>query len=330
MTQEQLKQLYIDLTGTDKDQWHTFFVDTPEEQSILVPGCSFGIEHEDGFYRGVATLPSGENIVVQDDEEVLIPEKMQRAAIISMLDSENCLSFIAQLLIGRIIESQDDCDVDISQDEVRIKRCNIELIANKEYITVLQNGEECKGVEVSRTEAALNDMCDVLLDFSMPAMAFIGQEELLDALYERYPQFEGCVQKQIDFMHDNSVSYHIKHVSPSDDERFLWIIIEQYNVTVGMNGNSLCDDIGLHVAGVSKYVDAIMEERTLLIAKYKDQDRFENNDFYEITWQSAPPDPQELEDKYARLSKGLARLTNKGKIVDIFSWNGKYSMTLKL
>lgn len=331
MTQEQLKQFYLNLIGTEQEQWHTFFADTPEEQSILVPGCSFRIEDEGGIYRGIVTLPNQETVVVQDDEIAFVPDKMQRAGIIALLDTKNSISFMAQLLVGRILESHDECDVELTDEKLYVKRCNLELEADNAYITVKQNGEICKKVEILQTEAALNEMCDLLLDFSMPAMAFIGQEELLEELKERYyPIFEGNVEKQMDFLHDNSVSYHVKYSSPSDDERFLWIIIEQYSVTVGMNGNSLCDDIGLHIDGVSKYVDAIMQEKTILITKYKDQKHFDNGDFYEITWQSAVNDPQELENKFAKMSKGLGKLTNKGKIVDIFSWNGTYSAIFKL
>ena len=259
-----------------------------------------------------------------------MPDKMQRAAIIKLLANDDILTFSASLLAGRMSEADEECEIFLDSQSLKFIRYNIELEMTSQMLTIKQSGVLCKELEISNTQASLNDLCDVLLDISLPAMAFIGQEELLDSIKEKYPNFVDYIAKEIDFLHDNSVSYHIIVPSPADAQLSLWIIIQQYDVTVGINGNSLCDDIGLHIDAVSKYVDAILEEKTVLINEYKNKKSFDNNEVRQSTWVSAPENAQALEYKYAKKSKGLQKLANKGKIVDIFSWNGTYSMTLEL
>lgn len=320
MTHDQLKDLYFSLTGEQVN----------DEQPVILPGCQFNVEQEGELFRGTVTLPDGSEIVVQDDVEFDLTEKMQRRASIELMRSGNILGFAVNLITARSLELLEDCDIDFNDDKLTYTRCNITLEADKSTFTVKQNGHECKTVEVYDSKESYNAIFDLLLDVTMPVMAFIGQEELLDSIKERYPDFEQYIIKDIDFMHDNSVSYHIRVPAPSDPERFLWIILQQYSASVGMDGNSLCDDIGLHIDAISKYVDAILDEKTLLIAKYKNEDKLNASDYYDITWSSAPESPKELEEYYAKKTGGLGKFMNKGKIVDIFSWKGTFSMTLKL
>ncbi len=320
MTHNQLVDLYFSLTGEQVD----------EEQGIVVPQCKFNVQQEGELFRGIVTLPDGSELVVQDDVEYELMEKMQRKASVELLKNGDILDFATKFLVARSLDILEDCDIKNEDDKLVYTRCNLMLEADRSCFTVKQNGHRCETVEVYDSKESYNAIFDMLMGISMPAMAFIGQEELLDNIKERYPEFEQYIQKDIDFMHDSSVSYHIRVPSPSDGERCLWIIIQQYGATVGMDGNSLCDDIGLHVDAVSKYIDAIVNEKTILIAKYKDETRLENGQYYEITWQSAPESPQDVEDHFAKKASGLGKLMNKGKIVDVFSWNGTYSMTLKL
>ena len=330
MDLEQLKDLYYSFGGSKEDEWHTFFEDTPEEQSILVPGCSFRIEKEGDIYRGIVTLPDGQNTVVQDDTAEPLPGKMQLAAIKKLLCSDGAAEFVCRLLLGRMIAVEDECSLEMDDDGISFSHCNITARLDNKALTVKQDGAEYCSVEVSDTEAALEEMAETLLEISSPAMSFIGQDELLENNKEHYPEFVPYIKKSINLAYDNAASYHIKVPAASDAERILWIIIEQYSATVGMDGNSLCDDIGLHIDAVSKYVDAICDERTLLVTKYKDEEHLDRGDYYEIMWRDAPKDAQELENEYAKKNKCLSKIVNKGRIIDIFSWKGTYSMTLKL
>lgn len=320
MTHDQLKDLYFSLTGEQ----------VMDEQSIILPGCQFNIEPEGELFRGTVILPDSTEIVVQDDVEYDLIEKMQRRASIELMKNGNIVDFAVKFIIARSLELLEDCDIAFTDDKLTYIRCNITLEADKNTFKVKQNGHVCKTVDVYDANESYNAIFSLLLDATMPVMAFIGQEELLDSIKERYPDFEQYIIKDIDFMHDNTVSYHIRVPAPSDPERFLWIIIQQYSASVGMDGNSLCDDIGLHIDAISKYVDAILDEKTLLIAKYKNEDKLNASDCYDITWSSAPESPKELEEYFAKKTGGFGKFMNKGKIVDIFSWQGTFSMTLRL
>ena len=118
--------------------------------------------------------------------------------------------------------------------------------------------------------------------------------------------------------------------SPADPAHKLWVIIGQESANVGMDDFSLCDDICLNCDAVAKYIDSLITEHTLFVAKYKDKKHFEEKNETEFEWLAAPESPEKLEKNFAKKAKGLSGLFNKGKIIDIFSWNNTFSMTLEL
>ena len=187
MNCDQLKELYIKLNGSEP-KWHTFFESTPDEQSIFVPGCTFKIE-DDVFCRGIASMQNGDEVVVQDEIEETLPDKMQRAAIIKLLSQDGILPFCASLIAGRMSEADEICEIVLQDDSLKFIRYNLEFVMTEKTLTVKQNDMLCKEIEIANTQASLEDVCNALLDISMPAMAFIGQEELLDSLKEKYPDF---------------------------------------------------------------------------------------------------------------------------------------------
>lgn len=330
MTIDELKQAYTALGGSETDEWHVFFDNTPEEQSIFVPGCSFVVSQEQNIMRGVCTLPGGEQVVVQDDNEEALPSRMQLAAIVAMLSREDASDFMCRLLLGRMIVLEEEIELTQDQKGFMFVRDNITAQFDGDTLTVKQDEQIYDRVKFENTEVLLKEFAELLLEISELAMSSIAQDELIAAILEERPDLAQHISKTIDIAADHSICYHIKMPAPTDENMFLWVIIDQDGATVGMNGNSLCDDIGLHIRAVETYINAIMQERVLLVTEYKNQENYENSDYSNIEWIDAPADPQVLEDRYAKKSRGLGKLVNKGRIVDIFSWNGTFSMTLKL
>ena len=146
MINEQLKDYYNKLNGSDP-KWFTFFEETPDEQSIFVPGCEFKIE-ADVFCRGIATLKDGEEIVVQDDIEAPLPDKMQRAAIIKLLANDYILTFSASLIAGRMSEADEECEIFLDSLSLKFIRYNIELEQTSQMLTIKQSGILCKELEI--------------------------------------------------------------------------------------------------------------------------------------------------------------------------------------
>ena len=86
-----------------------------------------------------------------------------------------------------------------------------------------------------------------------------------------------------------------------------------------MDDFSLCDDICLNCDAVAKYIDSLITEHTLFVAKYKDKKHFEEKNETEFEWLAAPRIAgKNWKKTLQKKAKGLSGLFNKGKIIDIF------------
>lgn len=330
MDTELLRKKYYGFGGSDSDEWTVFFEDTPEEQSIFVPGCYFDVAKENGLFRGVIKLPDGDNVVVQDEKIEALPDKMQLAAISAMLRKPDSERFVCRLLAGRMLDVSDECDILMDENGIAFRHCNIELKISNDAAILFQNGKEYKRVNIQDSDLSAQELGALLLAATAPAVTSMAQDELAECLAEKYPDFAQLWIKSYELSNGNAAIYRLVVPSPADPAHKLWVIIGQESANVGMDDFSLCDDICLNCDAVAKYIDSIITEHTLFVAKYKDKKHFEEKNEAEFEWLAAPESPEKLEKNFAKKAKGLSGLFNKGKIIDIFSWNNTFSMTLEL
>lgn len=339
MTIENCIAIYETLRGKNDIKPTIFFEGREFEQSIFVPGWRFTAEEtQTELFRAQGINESGETIVVQDEKQELLPEKLENAAIEASLKNPQIRgSFIFCLLAGRLILLEDPFNCTILKNGWKLVRDNIEITWDEdtELLTILQDKKTyykaCFSAE-KIGDVIFEDCIAKLKTVSGLVATSIQQDELFIQLTERYPDFADNIIRSIDLFNENAVVYQLRQPSPSDSTKQLWVFFDQDSAGIGLFPYILVDDVGLHIDAVSGYINRIINEEVVLLHTYKNEQQFDEGNFISQSWIQAPAEGthEAFENLLAKNAKGLKKLFNKNKVYDAFSWNGTFTTTVKI
>lgn len=334
---------YIQLTGRDDVKETVFFEDTPDIIGIYAPGWEFFIDAQNKGYIGRAVCRSGfysgQEIKIENKDELQIPPALEREAIIASLSQKETRGqFIFCLLAGRmlLVEEHFGISGDVRGDW-KITRDNIIISYKDDEKQAFEISVDDKEyARFNLTERLIMDydyqeFAELLLKFSAPAKTSVAQEELLLRLLEKYPEFEDHLIKRLCPDNHNICIYQMNMPAPESGEK-LWLYFDNESAGIGVYPFVLCDDIGLHIDAVSEYIDSVINEEILLIKQYKSKEDYEQGKAEKYEW-ATPPKSGEVRDLEARLVKkagGLSKFFKKRAYIVVFSYKGTYSFAIAL
>ncbi|MBS6474781.1 MAG: hypothetical protein KH354_02155 [Clostridiales bacterium] len=333
MKLEECMECYSALCGESEPQWTTFYEDTQDERSVFVPGWSFELlPEEGGLLRAGGSCKNGLSVLVQEEEPLALIDALETAALLKSLEREENGDFLLALIMGRLIGMGLEFDAKRMETGFWLRRDNLEAEWKTEerLLTVLQDGAQYSRAVLEKSdESALQRLAELAIKLSQPAMTSVAQDDLLSALTERYAELSPVTESHIDLYDQNLCIYRFFVPFGSKSDR-LWIAVNNESASVGVNAAVMCDDIGLGTNAVSAYADAFINEKTVLITTYKNQEIFEAGEQGENEFLSAPESAKELEEKLAARGKGFSGRFRRGRVLDVLSFKGSFDMTVKI